>query len=335
MEKKLYPMTFLADSLERHWGEIVYKLADLGFMDTTVAAGWFGGNTLGELMQTYLERVVGDTAFEYYGTQFPVMVKFLDIKGRTSLHVNPDDQAAGQRYDAFGKTALWYVAEAGPGAELYLGFKRDVTASEFYGKCQDGTVGDLLNVVHPKVGDAFLITPGLVHAAGGGVKIIEISESSDLFFRVADWGREFTDEAREMHLEEAFDLIDFKAWQGPLLRGGKLAQEPQFAVSEIRLADPIHIFPEQSDSFLVYVCAAGEAMVQVPAETAVEHYPLYAGEVILVPAELKDFFLVPADRSTVLLEVMMGKQHDEDSYIDSSAEPGLDEEDLDGMEERS
>ena len=108
-EKRLYPFKFLPRVQERPWGVRTFKLADLGEVDTMVDNGWFGGNALAELMQTYLERVVGEGAFAQYGTQFPVLVEFLEIEGRTSLRVHPDDLAAEQRYDAFGKTACWYI----------------------------------------------------------------------------------------------------------------------------------------------------------------------------------------------------------------------------------
>ena len=158
-------MKFLPEEAGMPWGTVEYLLADLGFVDSVACEGWLKGNTLSDIMQTYLERVVGETAFDWYGTQFPVLVKKLTVKGRTSLHINPDDETAEQRYDAFGKTALWYVTEAGIDARLYLGFKRPVGADEFYRACADGSVEDLLHSVKPRVGESYLITPGLVHAA--------------------------------------------------------------------------------------------------------------------------------------------------------------------------
>ena len=202
--KKLSPLKFLPDTAEMPWGKVEYMLADLGFVDSVAIEGWLKGNSLSDIMQTYLERVVGETAFEWYGTQFPVLVKQLDVKGRTSLHINPDDETAEQRYDAFGKTALWYVTAAGPDARLFLGFKRPVGADEFYRACADGSVEDLLYSVKPRVGESYLITPGLVHAAAD-VTLLEVAESSELWFRLHDWGSE----DREMHLEEAFDLLTF------------------------------------------------------------------------------------------------------------------------------
>ena len=228
-------MRFQPEQVERKWGLVEYRIADLGYIDSVALDGWLGGNSISDIMQTYLERFTGEVPFENYGTQFPVMVKWLDIKGRTSLHVNPDDEAAEQRYDAFGKTALWYVAATGPDAKLYLGFKRDVTATEFYEKCLDGTVEELLNVIKPKAGEHYLVTPGMVHAAQD-VRLLEVAESSELWFRLHAWG----DAESELHLEEAFDLIDFKAYRMPRPSKGnpeavmeKLAVTPQFTVNEI------------------------------------------------------------------------------------------------------
>ena len=335
-DKRLYPFRFLQTVQERPWGSRAVKLADLGDVDTMVAAGWFGGNLLSDLMQTYLERVVGETAFRNYGTQFPVSVHFLDVRGRTPLLVNPDDQAAEQRYDAFGRTALWYVAEADPTAVLYLGFERDVAAGDFYAACLDGTVETLLHQVHPRKGDCFLLPPGLVHAAAGKLRLVEISEASDLFFRLHDWGGD-----AEIHLEEAFDLVDFRPWNPALhrrMRPGttseKLFATPQFTVSQFRLSDPVRVDAEASDTFLVYVCVSGGAVFPIPSEEggAPENYSLKTGEVLLVPAEIPAFSIVPAEADTVLLEVMLEPREEVDEYINRDAEPYLDGEEYNGLE---
>ena len=140
MDKKLYPFKFISTREDRPWGTEAWAVADLGFVDNMVDEGWLAGNTLSELVETYLERVVGETSFEFYGTQFPVMVKFLDVRGRTSLHVNTDDTIAKQRYDTFGKTALWYVVSASDDARIYLGWNRDLTGEELFAVCSGESV---------------------------------------------------------------------------------------------------------------------------------------------------------------------------------------------------
>ena len=302
---KLTPLKFLPDGQEFPWGRAEYRLADLGFVDSMASGGWLGGNTLSEIMETYLERVVGETSFDWYGTQFPVMVKRLDVKGRTALHVNPDDETAEQRYDAFGKTALWYVESCGPDARLYLGFRRDVSADEFFRACEAGKVEDLLYSFRPAPGESFLVPPGLVHAAQD-VKLLEIAEGSELSFRLHDWGSV----EREIHLEEAFDLIDFRAVRKPEApEGDLLAATPQFTVHRIRLREPLQSHSSEEDSFLVYVCLSGSAAVQIPAQ---ESCRFKAGEVVLVPSEVTDFLLAPASPDTVLLEVRLDPRPDTD-----------------------
>ena len=322
-------MRFKPEQVERKWGLVEYRIADLGYIDSVALDGWLGGNSISDIMQTYLERFTGEVPFENYGTQFPVMVKWLDIKGRTSLHVNPDDEAAEQRYDAFGKTALWYVAATGPDAKLYLGFKRDVTATEFYEKCLDGTVEELLNVIKPEVGEHYLVTPGMVHAAQD-VRLLEVAESSELWFRLHAWG----DTESELHLEEAFDLIDFKAYRMPRPAKGnpeavmeKLAVTPQFTVNEIRLRDAVRV-TDQGGSFRLYACVKGAGAVEVDG---MDRLRFKEGDAVLVPAELKDFVLVPTDRDTLVLEALLEPRHEPDAYIDPSAEPFLKGEEYDGL----
>ncbi len=303
--KKLTPMRFLSDRKEMPWGTVEYKLADLGFIDSMASEGWLKGNNLSDIMQTYLERVVGETSFNWYGTQFPVLVKKLTVKGRTSLHVTADDEVAEQRYDAFGKTALWYVEAAGPEAKLYLGFKEDITAADFYKACHENKVEQLLHTVKPKAGEAFLITPGMVHAAKD-VTLIEIAEASELWFRLYDWGSE----ERELHLEEAFDLIDFQRYRVKRDTEGKgaIAITPQFTVNRIDLTQPLKSTRDEDDTFLLYYCTRGVADIQASQV----NYKMKEGDLILVPAETCEFFLLPETKDAQLLEIRMDPRPEND-----------------------
>lgn len=278
-----------------------YHLADLGFADTLVENGWLASNPLSELMETYLDRLVGENAFQDYGTQFPVSVKTMDVNARTPLRVNVPDDIARQRYDAFGKTALWYVEATGPDARLYMGFKRPVSAEEFYRACMTGKVEPLLHSVTPRVGECYLVRPGLVHAAKD-VTLLEIAESSELWFRLYDWGK--TD--RELHLEEAFDLIDLKGKIAGHAAGTDATE--QFTVNAIPLTDALKSHRDEDDTFLLYVCVKGAAVVQADGT----NYGLKTGEVVLVPAEVSDFFLLPAEKDTMLLEVRMDPRSEND-----------------------
>ncbi len=254
------------------------------------------------------------------------MVKVINVTGWQPLQMNASDDIAAERYDSFGKTALWYVQEAAQDSELLLGFNCDIDPAEFYARCQDGTVKEVLNVVRPHKGEAFLIKPGTVFAAGPGLKIVEIAESSELVFNLHNWGVELPG-SEELLLEEAFDLIDFRKYAPEPITGDKLAVCPEFVVTKLNLKDGLHIFSEQPGSFAVYYCASGEATVQIPVENdkgsrSVESYSLKSGHSILVPSELNDFFLIPAASETILLETLVEKRLVKDSYTNQEVEPG-------------
>ena len=423
MEKKLYPFKFIPVASRRPWGgsDLVnvmgkrfvecddegnetllgpdvligesWELADMGTEDSVVANGWLAGNTISELMETYLERIVGEDVYNFYGRQFPLLIKFLDINDKLSVQVHPDDEVAAERYDSLGKSEIWYVMEAKPGAKMYCGFTRDVTAQEFYDRCKNGTVEEILNVVYPKKGDVIYVTPGTVHAADGGLLIAEIQESSDMTFLLYDWGREFNPAtARKLHLEEAIDIIDYRAFDSGLYRKGPLwgeeashvpckahecccgddchcheeghechcgddchcheehhhaeeggvvetlVESPQFNVTKLHLSDPLHIYTEKFESFIVYICLEGAASVQVPStrengEAYMENYEFSKGETILIPADMPDFYLVPRDRSTILLEAVTRPVEEQDEYIDPTTEAFLENEDYEGLED--
>ena len=386
MEKKLYPLKFtpvpsrrpwggnaLVNELGKHFVEVdeegnetvlgpdvligeSWELADMGIEDSVVENGWLAGNTISEIMETYLERIVGENVYNHFGRQFPLLIKFLDINDKLSVQVHPDDQVAAERYDSLGKAEIWYVMDAKPEAKMYCGFNRDITAQEFYDRCKNGTVDEVLNVITPKKGDVIFITPGTVHAADGGILIAEIQESSDMTFRLYDWGREFNPAtARKMHVEEAIDVINYNAFDPTIYRKGPLwgeeSQEedhmiqnlvecPQFSVSKVRLTDPLHIYTEQFESFIVYICLEGAASIQVPStnekgEACMENYEFKKGETILVPADMPDFFLVPRDRDTILLEAVTRPEEALDAYIDPDTEAFLEGEDYEGLEDET
>ena len=315
--RKLYPLRFIDEGEDKAWGRVVYHIADLGYKDSMTSEGWLGGSTINDLMETYMERVVGDDAFDVYGMQFPLMLRVLDVRGNMPLQVSVPDEVAFERYDSLGKATLWYVAEASENALVYLGFSKDMDGGELYARCADGTLEETLNAVHPHVGDSFLIRPGTVFAAGQGLKLIEISESSELAFNIYNWGKELP-EGEELMLEEALDVINYrKSDPEPLTGAGELAAVPEFKVTGLALKAAIHIFSDQPGSFALYHCVGGEVMVRVPEEpgsSRMTDYQVKPGHTLLVPSEVDDFYLYPLMEGTFLLEALWEKTERLDAY---------------------
>ncbi len=381
-KKQLYPLKFIPIPSKRVWGgsNLIKKLgkefyeagedgserkltadeaigesweiADMGVQDSVVANGWLAGNTISELMETYLDRIVGEDVYNRYGRQFPLLIKFLDIQNKLSVQVHPDDEVAEQRYDSLGKSEIWYVLDAAEDAKVYAGFNREISAQELYDRCHNGTVEEVLNVLHPKKGDAIRIVPGTIHAADGGLLIAEIQESSDLTFRLYDWGREFNPKtARKMHLDEAIDLINYSKFDESLFIKGplwgdeyrndspvrELAKCPQFTVNEMKVSTPLQISKEKFNGFLIYMCIEGGASIQVSVPDGkggrtTESTEVHKGDTVLVPADMPDFTIVPTERDTLLVEAMVERQEEVDSYINPGTEPYLEGEDYEGID---
>ena len=114
-----------------------------------------------------------------------------------------------------GKTEAWFVLHAEPGSLIYAGLKEGVTEAELRKAVNEGRTEDCLHTIHPRRGDCVFIPAGTVHAIGAGLVIAEIQQSSDTTFRLFDWNRvDKNGNARPLHIEQSFEVIDFK--RGPV-----------------------------------------------------------------------------------------------------------------------
>ena len=338
---KLYPIKFIADPRERVWGgdylmKVMKKEYDGEFADKPVGESWelwslyggssvvkegfLAGNTLDELIEIYLGDLVGENVFNWYKGDFPLLVKILDIKEKISVQVHPSDEIAFERENSYGKAEMWYIMDVKPGAKLYVGFNRDVTPTELYNKCKNGTVTELLNCITPQKGDCIYIQPGCIHAAEGEVVIAEIQQSSDISYRLYDWGREDNPQtARKMHLEDAIDTIDYskfdkdKYYFQQVSGNTTIVDTSNFIVRHIELKQPERVIPSLKGSFAVYLCLSGKAALKMNDGTV---YTVSANETLLIPASLEDFMLSPEQEGTLLLEVSMPQLTEEpDMYL--------------------
>lgn len=139
--------------------------------------------------------------------EIPILIKLIDARDNLSVQVHPDDEYAKKYENDLGKTEMWYVLEAEEGAQLVYGFKEDLTKEAFKTAIKENTLSDLLNYVEVHKGDVFFITPGTMHAIGKGIMIAEIQESSNVTYRVYDYGRVGADgKPRELHIAKALEV---------------------------------------------------------------------------------------------------------------------------------
>jgi len=300
-EKSLYPLRFCGILDEYEWGTEEFCLADLGYKDSLIREGWLSGNSLEELMDTYMDRISGDNAFECCGRQFPVCVRHLHIKGNYPLQVHPDDEMAASRYDFLGKEKLWYVLDAGKNAVVYAGFVKPADASVLLDAVRNGTETSILNAVAPHPGQVFHFAPGTVHGASGELEILEISQSSPLDFCISGMGRQVSDKQFDpsLNVVDALDFIDYRAW-----KSDDTTELVQFAVKSLKLDAPVLTDERRSDSFALYYCLEGEVSLQTGIQGQKLEYKLSKGELILVPAEISDCTLVPLVKGSTVLETV-------------------------------
>ena len=175
--------------------------------ESVVLNGDLAGKNLRELCQQYGADLLGGAVQQKFGNEFPMLIKFIDAESDLSIQVHPDDSVAMERHGSMGKTEMWYVVDAKPGTYLYAGFSKSITSEEYRRRVEDGTICEVL-AKHPiRMGDAFFIPAGRVHAICGGALIAEVQQSSDITYRIYDYGRMGMDgKPRELHTELAVDV---------------------------------------------------------------------------------------------------------------------------------
>jgi mannose-6-phosphate isomerase len=132
--------------------------------------------------------------------ELPLLVKFLFTLDNLSVQVHPDDDYARAHENSRGKTEMWHILRADPGARIALGFKCGVTPEELREAALSGAIVDLLQWIPAEAGQTFFTPAGTVHAIGGGLALCEIQEHSDVTYRLYDWGRI---PPRTLHLEQS------------------------------------------------------------------------------------------------------------------------------------
>ena len=297
--KTLFGKPATSDHLGESW-----ELSGYEGDESVVTNGFLAGNNLAELLEVYMGDLVGDKVFERYGLTFPLPFKLIDANDNLSIQVHPNDEMARTRHNSLGKTEMWYVVDADPGAELIIGFAHDSSKEEYSEAVERGEVERLLQRVPVQRGDVFFIPAGLVHAIGRGVVVAEIQESSDITYRIYDYKRKDANgHERELHVAQALDVINFAASRQPKTPYEPKLNEPVTLVScDYFTTNTLHFDREvvrdyaPLDSFVAYMCLDGAFTIVCDGSET----PVQRGETVLVPAAINEVKLVPSQPSTLL-----------------------------------
>ena len=261
---------------------------------SVISNGFLKGNNLQEAIEVYMGELVGDEIFEQYGLEFPLLLKTLHCKDRTSVQVHPDDDLAAERHQSCGKTEMWYILDAEPEALLYIGFKDSkISREQYIDAVAKGTIAEIIEPVSVKAGDVFLIPSGTVHSISGGVTLVEIQQPVDLTYRIFDWNRvDSNGNSRELHTAFAVDAIDFSSTAAQSRRDYKavvnqpveIATCDYFTCNILKTEECTTRNLSSIDSFVLYYCTKGS--IEVTNDDGTE--TLNAGEVVLISADTNE-----------------------------------------------
>jgi len=277
-----------------------------------ISNGFLAGNNIEELIEVYMGDITGDSVYEKFGNEFPLLIKFIEAQQDLSIQVHPSDDLAKKRHKAYGKTEMWYILENNKGAKIYTGFKDGVTKELYEKAIIEGGIEELLNVESVEPGDTFFTPAGRVHAIGAGIVLVEIQQTSDITYRIFDWNRKGTGkEKRELHTDLALDAIDF-GQSGK----NKIRIEPQinktmnlvdcdyFNTNIISFNKPMEKEYYSIDSFVVYICIDGEFIICWDDTSE----KITKGETVLLPAMIKEVTLKPVNEAR-LLEIYINSEN--------------------------
>lgn len=284
MELKKYPLKLSPVCKEIIWGGTKLKteygkVCDLDKVAETweLTARYDGMNTIvnGEYAGMTIAEYLGDKA-----EKFPLLIKLIDACDKLSIQVHPDDEYAQTNEGEFGKTEMWYIVDAEPGAKLVYGLE-NYNKDTFAPAAKEGTLEQYLHYVDVHPGDVFFIPAGCVHAIGAGILIAEIQQSSNVTYRVYDYNRRGKDgQLRPLHVEKALDvIIDYTEDEINAIRysdgyfEGALANCKYFRVE--RYVGDITL--NVQDGFMHVLCLSGEGTIGGEPITKGDSYFLPAG----------------------------------------------------------
>ncbi len=310
---KLYPLKFKTIFKDKIWGGQkiksvlgkefaplpncgeTWELSGVKGNISEVSNGALTGKLLTEIISEYGSDLLGSRVLKSYGSEFPLLIKFIDAADDLSIQVHPDNALAKKRHNSFGKTEMWYIMQADEGATLISGFNTELDRGSYQKAFDEGSLKDILNRELVEAGDVFFLPAGRVHTIGKGLLLAEIQQTSDVTYRIYDFDRKDAQgNLRELHLEESLDAIDYKRhdhyktpYQPQKDKSVELAKCEYFFTNRLDLTDDMAVDHSGLDSFKIYICLSGKATIIYEGGSE----SLEMGDVILVPATMESYLI--------------------------------------------
>lgn len=266
-----------------------WEISGVPGSESVVDNGPDAGMTLPQMIEKYGAALVGKKNIERFGTTFPLLIKIIDAAGDLSLQVHPDDDLARRRHNSLGKTEMWYIFDADEGASILSGLAKDLTPEEYEKIGSDSRLLDYVARHDSHNGDVFFLPAGRIHGIGGGNMLVEVQETSDVTYRIYDYGRKDakTGKPRELHVAQAKDAIDYTVYPNYVTAPGvdvdgisDLVHCDHFNVVRLTI-DGLKTFYPSGDSFIALTCIEGDVTIADERGNVLNQKK---GESVLVPA---------------------------------------------------
>lgn len=241
----------------------------------------------------------------YQGT-FPLLIKFIDAKKDLSIQVHPSDELARQRHGCNGKTEMWYIIDTAPGAHLISGLKTAITPQEYVDLVQQNRITEVLQDYSVAPGDVFYLPSGRIHAIGGGCYLAEIQQTSDITYRIYDYGRQGLDgKPRELHTELAREAIDYTVlpdyrthYEHVKDSSVNLVSCKHFTTNLLELEHPFELPLDDCGEFMVVMQMKGRSLLKTTSGAS----EINPGECALIlTSQEREVQITPLDETSSLL----------------------------------
>lgn len=272
-----------------------------------IANGVYQSNNFLDLIKQFPQEILGKEVYEKYGSNFPLLIKFIDANNDLSIQLHPNDDLAMQRHKSLGKEEMWYIMEAQPQSRLMFGFNHKIDKEVYFKHLKNNTLESILHYENVSIGDVYHIPTGRVHAIGKGILLAEIQQSSDVTYRLYDYNRlDENGNLRKLHTDLALDAIDFNiptqfktTYQIKENEINNIVKSNYFTTNIMYLNQKIDFDSiVDKDSFTIYICVEGKGkIINDNFEVAIKE-----GESVLIPASMKQYYIIP-ETSLKLLQV--------------------------------
>ena len=298
---KLYPMLFKQNKKTLVWGTEDWTVSAVEGSVSEVENGTWARYSLNDVISRRPAEILGKAVASKYHNQLPLLAKIIDAHSDLSIQVHPNDDMAWREHHKLGKSEMWYIVDAKPGAHLYAGFRQHITPEEYKRRVADGTITDVLACHEVHTGDVFYLPAGRVHAICGGIKLVEVQQSSDVTYRIYDYNRPGLDgKPRQLHTQLAARAIDYDVYpeyKTPHTENSEAANEllntPHFSINVVDASRSLRRQMVKYDSFVILINLGPECRIHVRATD--NEITLRPQSSCLIPAAIADYDIVPAD----------------------------------------